>query len=110
MRGNTRCLILTEDGKYALSSAVGERYVSLWTIDSSKKESASCVLAMDHLDVYLDTKHMSGGEVENSNFCVLAISETGVCYFWYGKDIEELRSTTPTKISLLLDDGSLKKQ
>ncbi|GAB2217804.1 hypothetical protein Droror1_Dr00001016 [Drosera rotundifolia] len=108
--GNTRCLILTEDGKYVLSSAVGERYVALWTIDSSKKKSASCVLAMDHPAVYLDTEHMSGSEAENSGFCVLAISETGVCYFWYGKDIEELRSTTPTKISLLLDDGSLKKQ
>ncbi|KAL9249525.1 hypothetical protein AKJ16_DCAP00226 [Drosera capensis] len=53
---------------------------------------------------------MSGGEAENSGFCVLSISETGVCYFWYGKDIEELRSTAPTKISLLLDDGFLKKQ
>ncbi|GAB2265871.1 hypothetical protein Dimus_000902 [Dionaea muscipula] len=108
--GKTCCLILTENGKYALSSAVGERYVAIWNINGSKKQSVSCVLAMDHPSVFIDTKCVDSGEEDDAGLCVLAISEIGICYFWYGKNIEQLRSTTPTKISLSLDDVLLKKQ
>ncbi|GAB4850842.1 hypothetical protein Ancab_030143 [Ancistrocladus abbreviatus] len=106
--GIIRCMVLTEDGKYVLSSAVGERYVAVWTIDGSKKQSASCVLAMEHPAVYLDSRFVDDDEAGRAGFYILAISEMGRCYFWYGRDIEELRSSKATKISLTIDDSSFK--
>jgi len=98
-------MTLSEDGKYVFSSAAGERYVAVWRADGSKKQSASCVLAMEHPSVYLDCRYIDNGEAEGTGFYVLAISEIGVCYFWYGKDTEELRKTKPTKIALSVDDS-----
>ncbi|XP_058082899.1 uncharacterized protein LOC131230891 isoform X2 [Magnolia sinica] len=95
-----RCMIFTEDGKYILSSALGERYIAMWKIDGVKKQSASCVLSMDHPAVFLDSKGTESGETDDESLNVLAISELGVCYFWHGKNIEELRNSKPTKISL----------
>ncbi|MCL7035639.1 hypothetical protein MKW94_013547, partial [Papaver nudicaule] len=94
--GAVRCMIFSDDGKYVLSSAVGERYVALWEIDGSKKQSASCVLSMDHPAVFLDCKCKES----DAGIYVLAVSEVGQCYFWYGKHIEELRNAKPTRISL----------
>ncbi|MED6125026.1 hypothetical protein PIB30_064563 [Stylosanthes scabra] len=102
--GSVRCLVFTEDGKYILSSAVGERYVALWRIDGARKQSASCVLAMDHPAVFLDSRCVDSGEHDENGMCVLAISEVGVCYFWFGNSIEELRNSKPTKISLSSED------
>ncbi|THG07940.1 hypothetical protein TEA_007577 [Camellia sinensis var. sinensis] len=101
--GAVRCMIFTDDGKYILSSAVAERYVAVWKLDGGKKQSSCCVLTMDHPAVFLDCRHIDDGDVDASGFYVLAISEIGICYFWYGKNIEELRNTKPTKVSLSLD-------
>ncbi|MCL7022894.1 hypothetical protein MKW94_016417 [Papaver nudicaule] len=94
--GAVRCIIFSEDGKYLLYSSAGESYVALWEIDGSKKQSASCVLSMDHPAVFLDCKGKEG----DTGIYVLAVSEVGQCYFWYGKHVEELRNAKPTRISL----------
>ncbi|XP_052207723.1 uncharacterized protein LOC127811677 isoform X3 [Diospyros lotus] len=108
--GAIRCIIFTDDGRYILSSSAAERYVAVWKLDGSKKQSACCVLAMDHPAVFLDSKCIDTGNVDASDFSVLAISEMGICYFWYGNDIEELRNCKPTKVSLSLDDQYFKSQ
>ncbi|KAB2012208.1 hypothetical protein ES319_D09G073700v1 [Gossypium barbadense] len=97
--GSVRCMIFTEDGKFILSSAAAERYIAVWRTDGSKKQSASCVLAMEHPAVFVDSKCVNG------DIYVLAISETGVCYFWYGQDVEALCNAKPTKLSISLEDG-----
>ncbi|KAJ0230653.1 hypothetical protein HA466_0305260 [Hirschfeldia incana] len=104
--GGVRCVAFTEDGKYILSSAVGERYIAVWKTDGAKKQSASCVLALEHPPVFVD----SWGETEDKGLYVLAISEVGVCYFWYGSNVEELGNAKPTKVSLATEDPSLKQQ
>ncbi|KAF5950845.1 hypothetical protein HYC85_012838 [Camellia sinensis] len=109
-KGLSDCMIFTDDGKYILSSAVAERYVAVWKLDGGKKQSSCCVLTMDHPAVFLDCRHIDDGDVDASGFYVLAISEIGICYFWYGKNIEELRNTKPTKVSLSLDDQFSKSQ
>lgn len=48
---------------------------------------------MDDPPVFLDCKARG-----DSGLYVLAVSESGVCYFWSGKTIEDLRNTKPTKI------------
>ncbi|XP_027331584.1 WD repeat-containing protein 43 [Abrus precatorius] len=106
--GSVRCMVFTEDGEYVLSSAVGERYVAVWRIDGAKKQSASCVLAMEHPAVFLDSRCIDSGECDKAGLCVLAISEIGICYLWFGNNIEELRNAKPTKVSLSLDDVSSK--
>ncbi|KAK8470978.1 hypothetical protein PHAVU_003G108800 [Phaseolus vulgaris] len=102
--GSVRCMVFTEDGKYILSSAVGERYVAVWRIDGAKKQSASCVFAMEHPAVFLDSSCIASGEQDKTGICVLAISEIGICYLWFGNSIEELRNAKATKISLSLED------
>ncbi|KAK7363533.1 hypothetical protein VNO77_05679 [Canavalia gladiata] len=104
--GSVRCMAFTEDGKYILSSAVGERYVVVWRIDGGKKQSASCVLAMEHPAVFLDSSCIDSEEHDGAGICVLAISEIGICYLWFGNNIEELRNAKPTKISISLEDMS----
>ncbi|KAJ0243281.1 hypothetical protein HA466_0193610 [Hirschfeldia incana] len=102
--GSVRCVAFTEDGKYILSSAVGERYIAVWKTDGAKKQSASCVLALEHPPVFVD----SWGETDEKGLYVLAISEVGVCYFWYGSNVEELSNAKPTKVALATEDSSLK--
>ncbi|XP_068647796.1 uncharacterized protein [Aristolochia californica] len=104
---SVRCMTFMEDGKYILSSAVGERYVAVWKIDGGKKQHACCVLSMDHPAVSLDTK---GTESEDSDvgLFVLAITELGIAYVWFGRNIEELRKTRPTKISLSFEGPILR--
>ncbi|KAJ9154544.1 hypothetical protein P3X46_027864 [Hevea brasiliensis] len=97
--GAVRAMIFTEDGKYILSSAIGERYIALWRTDGGKKQSASCVLAMEHPAVFLDSWRLENEGVD-AGLCILAISETGVCYTWYGQSIEELRNAKPTKVAI----------
>ncbi|KAK6161064.1 hypothetical protein DH2020_004445 [Rehmannia glutinosa] len=107
--GPVRCMIFTEDGRYVLSSALGERYIAVWKIDGSKAKSASAFLAMDHPAVFLDSRCLNSENPDNAGLSVLAISETGVCYFWHGKTIDELHNSKPTKISVPCDDGVLQK-
>ncbi|VVB14046.1 unnamed protein product [Arabis nemorensis] len=102
--GGVRCVAFTEDGKFILSSAVGERYIAVWKTDGAKKQSASCVLALEHPPVFVD----SWGETEGKGLYVLAISEIGVCYFWYGSNVEELGNAKPTKVALAAEDFALK--
>ncbi|KAJ7955160.1 WD repeat-containing protein 43 [Quillaja saponaria] len=101
--GAVRCMVFTEDGKYILSSSVSERYIAVWKIDGKRKQTASCVLAMEHPAVFLDSRCIYSGGADDAGIYVLAISEIGVCYFWSGKNIEELRSAKATKISLSLE-------
>ncbi|XP_031374684.1 WD repeat-containing protein 43 isoform X1 [Punica granatum] len=98
--GAVRCMIFSDDGNYILSSAVGERYVAMWRVGGGKKQSADCILAMEHPAVSIDCRINQSSEIDNRGLYVLAISVTGVCYFWCAKDIEELRNAVPTKISL----------
>lgn len=100
--GAVRCMTFSDDGKYVLSSAVGERYVAVWEVDGSKKKSACCVLAMDHPAISIDSKSIGVG---NAGLSVLSISEMGVCYLWSGKDIEELRNSKSTKVTVSVEDG-----
>ncbi|OAY27702.1 WD repeat-containing protein 43 isoform X2 [Manihot esculenta] len=102
--GAVRAMFFTDDGKYILSSATGERYIALWRVDGGKKQSASCILAMEHPAVFLDCWRLENEGID-AGLCVLAISETGVCYTWYGQSIEELRSVKPTKVAIA-NEGS----
>ncbi|PSR85094.1 hypothetical protein CEY00_Acc33077 [Actinidia chinensis var. chinensis] len=108
--GSVRCMVFTDDGKYILSSAISERYIALWKLDGGKNQSACCFLAMDHPAVFLDSRCVDAGNVDASGLYVVAISEMGICYFWCGKNIEELRNAKPTKISLSLNDQFSKSQ
>lgn len=97
-------MVFTEDGRYILSSAVGERYIVVWSVDGGKKQSASCVLAMEHPAIFVDSRRSNDGGDESALY-VLAISEIGVCYLWYGQNLEELRSAKPTKV--LISDNDI---
>lgn len=108
--GTTRCLVFTDDGKYILSSAIYERYVAIWKLDGSKKHSTCCVLAMDHPPIYVDARCSDVEDSDASGFYVFAISEMGICYFWFGKNMEDLHNTKPTKVSVSLDDHLSKSQ
>ncbi|KAK4425912.1 WD repeat-containing protein 43 [Sesamum alatum] len=107
--GAVRCMVFSEDGRYVLSSSLVERYVAVWKIDGSKKKSSSVFLAMDHPAVFLDSRCTNSGDADDAGLSVLAISEIGICYFWHGKTIDELRNSKPTKISVPCDGGVLKK-
>ncbi|CAI9290878.1 unnamed protein product [Lactuca saligna] len=93
--GAVRCMTFSDEGKYVISSASGERYIAIWEVDGSKKKSSCCVLAMDHPAIFIDTKSIG---VEGLS--VLSISEMGVCYLWNGINMEELRNSIPTKVSM----------
>ncbi|XP_038876234.1 WD repeat-containing protein 43 [Benincasa hispida] len=107
--GAVRCMVFTEDGRYILSSAVGERYVVVWSLDGGKKQSASCVLAMEHPAIFVDSRRSNDGGDETALY-ILAISEIGVCYLWYGQNLGELRSAKPTKILISDNDISSKSK
>ncbi|KAJ0978557.1 hypothetical protein J5N97_014031 [Dioscorea zingiberensis] len=97
-----QCMIFSEDGTYIISSGVGEKYVALWRTDAGKKQYASCVLSMEQPAVFLDSKV---SDPVGAGLYVLAISELGVCYVWYGSNIEDLRNSKPTKISLSIESA-----
>ncbi|XP_023515262.1 WD repeat-containing protein 43 [Cucurbita pepo subsp. pepo] len=108
--GAVRCMVFTKDGKYILSSGVGERYIVVWSLGEEKKQSASCVLAMEHPAIFVDSRRSDGGGVDETALYVLAISEIGVCYLWYGQNLEELRSVKPTKVLISNNDISSKSK
>ncbi|XP_075488534.1 uncharacterized protein LOC142527575 [Primulina tabacum] len=107
--GPVRCVIFSEDGKYVLSSAMGERYVAIWRIDGSKEKSAYLFLAMDHPAVFLDCRCFNGRNEDDTGLSVLAISEMGICYFWHANTMDELRNSKPTKICVPCDEGQKHK-
>eukprot|EP00249_Psilotum_nudum_P020003 c27515_g1_i1 orf=278-2332(+) len=91
-----KAVIFTEDGKYILSSAVGERFVAVWHNDLSKSGSAAmCVLSMEHPAVSLDC---SVGET--AALRVLAISKAGDAYIWHASSFEDLAKMKPIKITV----------
>lgn len=98
-------MIFSEDGHYIISSAAGERYVAIWKMNGEKEQSASCVLSMEHPAVVLDSKGSDAEGSKGSGLYILAISEVGQCYFWYGSSIERLQASKPTKISLSIDSS-----
>ncbi|RVW39997.1 hypothetical protein CK203_088955 [Vitis vinifera] len=53
----------------------------------------------------IDSRCIDNGDTDKSGLYVLAISEIGVCYFWYAKNMEDLRNTKPTKVSVSLEDN-----
>ncbi|KAL4575717.1 hypothetical protein LXL04_011801 [Taraxacum kok-saghyz] len=93
--GAVRCMTFSDEGKYVFSSAAGERYIAVWEIDGTKNKSSCCVLAMDHPAIFIDTKSDGAGGIS-----VISISETGVCYLWHGSNMEALRNSIPTKVSM----------
>lgn len=98
-------MTFTEHGTFILSSGVGERYIALWRTDGDIKQSASCVLAMEHPPVFLDSMGFVNEEGNDAGLFVLAISETGVCYTWFGRNIEELHKAKPAKVSLSYEES-----
>ncbi|GJY57545.1 hypothetical protein Tco_0456660 [Tanacetum coccineum] len=54
--GGVRSMTFSHDGKYVLSSTLGERYVDVWEVAGRKKKSACCVLAMDYPDICIDSR------------------------------------------------------
>ncbi|GJR42113.1 hypothetical protein Tco_1310216 [Tanacetum coccineum] len=55
-QGGVRSMTFSHDGKYVLSSTLGERYVDVWEVAGRKKKSACCVLAMDCPDICIDSR------------------------------------------------------
>ncbi|XP_042438544.1 uncharacterized protein LOC122024076 isoform X1 [Zingiber officinale] len=98
-----RCMIFSQDGQYIMTSGVGERHIAIWKVGGDKKQSASCILSMEHPAVFLDGKDVQKDEKFGEGFSVLAISEVGMGYFWYGSNLEELRHSQPTKISVFME-------
>lgn len=96
-------MIFSQDGQYIMTSGVGERHIAIWKVGGDKKQSACCILSMEHPAVFLDSKEVQKDEKSGEGFSVLAISEVGTCYFWYGSSIEELRHSQPTKISVFME-------
>ncbi|KAF6988245.1 hypothetical protein CFC21_005813 [Triticum aestivum] len=92
---SVRNMIFSNNGKYVLSSGVGERYVAIWKLGSGKSQSSSCILSMEHPAIFVDCMCSGKGEID-----VLAISEVGICYFWSGNNMDDLRNKKPTKIAL----------
>uniref|UniRef100_A0A0A9CGK0 Small-subunit processome Utp12 domain-containing protein n=1 Tax=Arundo donax TaxID=35708 RepID=A0A0A9CGK0_ARUDO len=50
---------------------------------------------MEHPAIFVDCKCSDEGEMH-----ILAISEIGICYFWSGNNVDDLRNKKPTKIAL----------
>ncbi|KAI4364468.1 hypothetical protein MLD38_020557 [Melastoma candidum] len=104
-----RCMVFTDDNEYVLSSAAGERYIAVWKVDGKKKQSAICTLSMEHPAIFIDSKCMNKEEEGSKGFCILAVSEVGDCYIWFGKNVDELRCAIPSKASISSQESSLKK-
>lgn len=93
---SVRAMLFTENGKYIISSAAGERHVTMWKCDgSSGTGAAACVLSMEQPAVALDCKTF--GE-DGEGLSVLAVSETGVAYIWRAQSVQELGLVKPSKI------------
>lgn len=94
-----RSMTFSDNSEYVLSSGVGERYVAIWKLGSGKTQSSSCVLSLEHPAIFVDCK-CSGINASEGDIHVLAISEVGICYFWSGISMDDLRNKKPTKIAL----------
>ncbi|XP_062215881.1 uncharacterized protein LOC133916284 isoform X2 [Phragmites australis] len=97
-----RSMVFSNDGQYVLSSGIGERYIAIWKLSGGKTQSSSCILSMEHPAIFVDCKCSDEGEIH-----ILAISEIGICYFWSGNNVDDLRNKKPTKIAL--SDSSLSR-
>ncbi|KAL6644916.1 hypothetical protein ACP70R_016524 [Stipagrostis hirtigluma subsp. patula] len=97
-----RSMVFSNDSQYVLSSGIGERYIAIWKLGGGKTQSSNCILSMEHPAIFVDCKCSDEGEVH-----ILAISEIGVCYFWCGNNVDDLRNKKPTKI--VSSESSLSK-
>lgn len=104
-----RSMTFSDNGKYILSSGVGERYVAIWKLGSGKAQSSNCILSMEHPAIFVDCK-CSDTDATDGEIHVLAISEVGICYFWSGNNMNDLRNKKPTKIALSESSLSRAKQ
>ncbi|KAM0899200.1 hypothetical protein ACQ4PT_021495 [Festuca glaucescens] len=104
-----KTMIFSDNGEYVLSSGVGERYVAIWRLGGGKTQSSSCILSMEHPAIFVDCK-CSGINANNGEIHVLAISEVGICYFWSGNSMDDLRNKKPSKIALSESSLSRTKQ
>ncbi|EFJ04995.1 hypothetical protein SELMODRAFT_431903 [Selaginella moellendorffii] len=86
--------VFTEDGRYVLSAAVGERNIAVWDTNEVGKE-AKVTLAMEHPAVALDSW---GFEKDCTERKILAVSETGEAYIWSGLSLEELGKAEPVRV------------
>eukprot|EP00252_Welwitschia_mirabilis_P017989 TRINITY_DN40127_c0_g1_i1.p1 TRINITY_DN40127_c0_g1~~TRINITY_DN40127_c0_g1_i1.p1 ORF type:complete len:634 (-),score=144.83 TRINITY_DN40127_c0_g1_i1:483-2384(-) len=91
-----RVVAFTKDGEHILSSAASERHIAVWACGVSKHiRAASCVLPMDQPPVSFDCV---GKDKKGIN--ILAVSEAGVAYLWHSQNMEQLKSTKSSKISV----------
>ncbi|XP_024519578.1 WD repeat-containing protein 43 isoform X2 [Selaginella moellendorffii] len=86
--------VFTEDGRYVLSAAVGDRNIAVWDTNEVGKE-AKVALAMEHPAVALDSW---GFEKDGTERKILAVSETGEAYIWSGLSLEELGKAEPVRV------------
>uniref|UniRef100_A0A0D6R024 Uncharacterized protein n=1 Tax=Araucaria cunninghamii TaxID=56994 RepID=A0A0D6R024_ARACU len=106
---SVRDMLFTENGKYIISCAAGERHVAIWKCDGSKGTGAAAsVLSIEQPAVALDSKTL--GE-DGEGVSVLAVSEAGAAYVWQCQNVEELNSTKPTKVTVSLskEEASIPK-
>ncbi|MCO5603650.1 hypothetical protein L7F22_057801 [Adiantum nelumboides] len=91
-----KALVYTGDDCYFLSSAVGERHITMWHSDGSNEGSAAlCSFSMEHPAVSIDCNGDLPGLLR-----VLAVSEAGVAYIWQAETVEELSNLKPIKITV----------
>ncbi|KAJ3683669.1 hypothetical protein LUZ60_013896 [Juncus effusus] len=99
---SVRYIAFTEDGSHLLSSGAGEKSIAIWNL-SSGSQSASCLLSVNNPIIFLDSK----AGIDESGISILAVSESGISYFWQGLSIEDLRDKKPTRIESGGDRGDL---
>ncbi|KAL3678438.1 hypothetical protein R1sor_021394 [Riccia sorocarpa] len=102
--GEVTALAFSRDGKFALSSSLVERQVSVWNCDTNSTDCGAVFsLSCDQSVVFLDG---SGFQQDTQTpLKVLAISETGAAYVWQSNTIEELASVKPTTITVAKNTG-----
>lgn len=93
-----KAMLFTEDGRYFLSCAVGERQIAVWQCEGSKAEAGIvCSLSVEQPAVALHCCMISEGK---ESVRVAAVSESGVAYVWSSASMAELGTVKPTRITI----------
>ncbi|KAI5059090.1 hypothetical protein GOP47_0025409 [Adiantum capillus-veneris] len=96
-----KALVYTGDDCYFLSSAVGERLITMWHNDGSNKGATALgSFSMEHPAVSIDCSGELPGILR-----VLAVSEAGVAHIWQAENVEELSNVKPIKIAIAKSKG-----
>ncbi|KAL2610113.1 hypothetical protein R1flu_028686 [Riccia fluitans] len=102
--GEVTALTFSRDGKYALSSSLGERQVSVWNCETDSSDTGSVYsLSCDQSVVYLDGTGFHQGT--DSPLKVLAVSESGAAFVWQAQTIEQLANVKPATITVARNPG-----